>query len=44
MTACIEMFGIQGPDAYAYTSRSRCLDVQDIDDVKDFGDTIVRAL
>ncbi|KAH8120054.1 P-loop containing nucleoside triphosphate hydrolase protein [Phellopilus nigrolimitatus] len=35
-----ELFGLQGPDAYAYTSRSGCLDVQDIDDVKDFSDTI----
>lgn len=35
------MFGIQGPEAYAYTSRSNCLDVQDIDDVKDFTETIV---
>ncbi|KAL5535659.1 MYO1_1 [Sanghuangporus sanghuang] len=35
-----EMFGIQGPDAYAYISRSGCLDVQDIDDTKDFNDTI----
>lgn len=39
------MFGLQGPEAYAYTSRSNCLDVQDIDDVKDFSETIVsRAL
>jgi myosin I len=39
-----ESFGLQGPEAYAYTSRSGCLDVQDIDDTKDFADTIVRAL
>ncbi|KAJ3797917.1 P-loop containing nucleoside triphosphate hydrolase protein [Lentinula aff. detonsa] len=38
---CIsEMFGLQGPEAYAYTSLSNCLDVQDIDDNKDFADTI----
>lgn len=36
-----ETFGIQGPEAYAYTSRSGCLDVQDIDDVKDFSETLV---
>ncbi|KAI5120855.1 hypothetical protein M0805_007042 [Coniferiporia weirii] len=35
-----EAFGLQGPEAYAYTNRSGCLDVQDIDDVKDFSDTI----
>ncbi|KAF8899062.1 P-loop containing nucleoside triphosphate hydrolase protein [Infundibulicybe gibba] len=35
-----ESFGLQGPEAYAYTSSSNCLEVQDIDDVKDFRDTI----
>ncbi|KAF5368396.1 hypothetical protein D9758_002195 [Tetrapyrgos nigripes] len=35
-----EMFGLQGPEAYAYTSLSNCLEVQDIDDEKDYGDTI----
>ncbi|KIY73607.1 myosin class I heavy chain [Cylindrobasidium torrendii FP15055 ss-10] len=35
-----ETFGLQGPDMYAYTSLSGCLDVQDIDDVKDYSDTI----
>ncbi|KAF9469833.1 microfilament motor [Collybia nuda] len=35
-----EMFGLQGPEAYAYTSLSNCLDVSDIDDVKDYHDTI----
>ncbi|TDL28109.1 hypothetical protein BD410DRAFT_739578 [Rickenella mellea] len=35
-----EMFGLQGPEAYAYTSRSNCLEVSDIDDTKDFADTI----
>ena len=38
----LEAFGIQGPESYAYTSASKCLDVQDIDDTKDYGDTIVR--
>lgn len=36
-----EDFGLQGPEAYAYTSMSNCLEVQDIDDVKDYADTIV---
>ena len=37
-----EAFGLQGPDAYAYTSMSNCLAVQGIDDVKDFHETLVR--
>jgi len=43
LTVSIEAFGLQGPEAYAYTSMSNCLTVQDIDDVKDFGETIVRC-
>ncbi|KAG6900504.1 class II myosin, partial [Termitomyces sp. T159_Od127] len=35
-----EMFGLQGPEAYAYTSTSNCLSVSDIDDVKDYHATI----
>lgn len=35
-----EAFGLQGPEAYAYTSMSNCLSVSDIDDTKDFRDTI----
>ena len=35
------MFGLQGPESYSYMSRSNCLDVIDIDDTKDFADTIV---
>lgn len=35
-----ESFGLQGPDSYAYTSMSNCLEVQDVDDVKEFHDTI----
>ncbi|KAJ7751188.1 microfilament motor [Mycena maculata] len=35
-----EMFGLQGPEAYVYTSQSNCLDVSDIDDVEDYGETI----
>ncbi|KAF8921950.1 P-loop containing nucleoside triphosphate hydrolase protein [Mucidula mucida] len=35
-----EQFGLQGPEMYAYTSLSNCMEVQDIDDVKDYGDTI----
>ncbi|KAI0059450.1 hypothetical protein BV25DRAFT_1918478 [Artomyces pyxidatus] len=35
-----EAFGLQGPEAYAYTSLSNCLDVEGIDDSHDFADTI----
>lgn len=35
-----EMFGLQGPEAYVYTSASNCLEVSDIDDAKDYHDTI----
>jgi myosin I len=38
---CIEAFGIQGPEAYSYTSLSNCLQVEGIDDTKDFADTLV---
>lgn len=35
-----EMFGIQGPEAYVYTSQSGCLDVPSINDSADFDETI----
>jgi len=35
-----ETFGLQGPESYAFTSRSNCLDVPGIDDVADFSETI----
>ncbi|KAI0695609.1 P-loop containing nucleoside triphosphate hydrolase protein [Cytidiella melzeri] len=35
-----EAYGLQGPEAYAYTSVSNCLDVPGIDDAKDFDETI----
>jgi myosin I len=35
------MFGLQGPEAYAYTSMSNCLEVQGIDDASDYRETIV---
>lgn len=35
-----ELFGLQGPEAYAYTSRSNCLSVPGIDDTHDFQETI----
>jgi len=38
-----ETFGIQGPEAYAYTSMSNCLDVSGIDDAKDFEETLVSS-
>ncbi|EPE06184.1 myosin 1 myo5 [Ophiostoma piceae UAMH 11346] len=33
-------FGIQGPEAYIYTSRSKCLDVDGIDDIAEYRDTL----
>ena len=36
-----EIFGLQGPESYAFTSMSNCLEVQDVDDIKEFHDTIV---
>lgn len=36
-----DAFGLQGPETYTYTSMSNCLEVQDIDDVKDYAQTIV---
>ena len=36
-----EAFGLQGPEAYSYTSRSNTLSVASIDDVKDFAETLV---
>ncbi|PNY24882.1 Myosin-1 [Tolypocladium capitatum] len=35
-----ELFGIQKPETYVYTSRSKCFDVDGIDDVADFRDTL----
>ncbi|KAL9012596.1 MAG: hypothetical protein Q9173_002656, partial [Seirophora scorigena] len=35
-----ELFGIQQPQSYTYTSRSKCFDVPGIDDVLDFKDTL----
>ncbi|KAI4217326.1 MAG: hypothetical protein LQ351_000635 [Letrouitia transgressa] len=35
-----EIFGVQQPQSYTYTSRSRCFDVNGIDDVNDFKDTL----
>lgn len=35
-----ETFGIQKPESYVYTSRSKCYDVQGIDDVAEFKDTL----
>ncbi|KAI1002705.1 Myosin-1 [Podosphaera aphanis] len=33
-------FGIRTPDAYAYTSKSNCLDVDGIDDLEDYAGTL----
>lgn len=35
-----EALGLQGPSAYAYTAKSNCLDVQGIDDVADWKETM----
>ncbi|KAF3764606.1 hypothetical protein M406DRAFT_91373 [Cryphonectria parasitica EP155] len=35
-----ELFGIQKPETYVYTSRSKCLDVDGIDDLAEFQDTL----
>lgn len=35
-----ESFGIQGPESYLYTSKSKCYNVDGIDDVKDFAETL----
>lgn len=33
-------FGVQPPTGYSYTSKSKCYDVQGIDDIADFKDTV----
>lgn len=35
-----DQYGIQGPEAYAYTANSQCLDVNGIDDHADYAETI----
>ncbi|KAK4898112.1 hypothetical protein LTR28_001641, partial [Elasticomyces elasticus] len=35
-----ETFGVQQPQSYLYTSKSKCYDVQGIDDTADFKDTV----
>lgn len=35
-----EAYGLQGPEAYAYTSKSGCLEVPGIDDTQDWAETI----
>ncbi|MCJ1366602.1 class II myosin [Acarospora aff. strigata] len=35
-----EIFGVQQPQSYTYTSRSKCFDVATIDDGQDFNDTL----
>ncbi|KAF2675074.1 myosin IC heavy chain [Microthyrium microscopicum] len=35
-----EMFGVQQPGSYLYTSKSKCLDVDGIDDHGDFAETV----
>src|SRR6185312_1006233 len=35
-----ELFGVQKPETYIYTSRSKCFNVDGIDDLADFDDTL----
>ncbi|CEP08007.1 hypothetical protein [Parasitella parasitica] len=35
-----EQYGLQGPESFLYTSRSNCLDVEGINDMNDFQDTL----
>lgn len=35
-----ELFGVQGPETYLYTSASKCTTVDSIDDLKDFAETL----
>ncbi|KAH8596675.1 myosin-1 [Bisporella sp. PMI_857] len=35
-----QTFGVQRPETYAYTSRSKCLDVDGIDDLAEYRDTL----
>ncbi|KAI8069511.1 P-loop containing nucleoside triphosphate hydrolase protein [Gongronella butleri] len=35
-----ESFGLQGPESFLYTSRSNCLEVDGMDDVHDFSETV----
>jgi len=35
-----ELFGIQGPETYLYTSRAKCVDVDGIDDLAEYQDTL----
>lgn len=35
-----DRFGVQTPDSYLYTSRSKCYNVEGIDDLADFKDTL----
>ncbi|KAI8146457.1 P-loop containing nucleoside triphosphate hydrolase protein [Fennellomyces sp. T-0311] len=35
-----EAYGLQGPESFLYTSRSNCLDVEGINDVTEYGETV----
>lgn len=35
-----QAYGIQGPESYIYTSAARCIDVDGVNDSKDFNDTL----
>ena len=40
MISDVERFGVQSPESYLYTSRSRCYSADGIDDHADFAETI----
>lgn len=40
MISDVERFGVQNPESYLYTSRSRCYSADGIDDHADFAQTI----
>jgi len=39
-TLILDRFGVQNPESYLYTSRSKCYNVEGIDDHADFNDTL----
>ena len=36
----LEKYGIQTPEAYLYTSKSKCFEVPGVDDIADYADTL----
>ena len=40
----LEAYGLQGPESFLYTSRSGCLDVDGMDDVREYNETVVSLI